>query len=39
MVANNTNITANDSWWTYSKAKGGLLPTVAATEADAKAAC
>ena len=39
IVANNTNITANDSWWTYSKAKGGLLPTVAATEAAAKLAC
>jgi prepilin-type N-terminal cleavage/methylation domain-containing protein len=39
IVGNNTNITANDSWWTYSKAKGGLLPTVAATEAAAKTAC
>ncbi|MFN8167196.1 MAG: prepilin-type N-terminal cleavage/methylation domain-containing protein [Candidatus Nanopelagicales bacterium] len=41
LVGYNTNFGAvpTDGYWTYSKAKGGLQPTVAASLAGAKAAC
>ena len=39
IVAHNSNIDATDGWWTYAKSKGGLLPTVAASKADAETAC
>ena len=37
LVGNNSNVT--DGWWTYSKAKGGLQASSAATLGDAEAAC
>jgi len=39
IVAHNSNIDATDGWWTYAKSKGGLLPTVAVSQALAEAAC
>ena len=41
LVGSNTNFGAapTDGWWTYSKAKGGLNPTVAADLAAAQAKC
>jgi len=39
LVGHNTNLGASDGWWTYSKAKGGLQPTVAVSLVAAKAAC
>ena len=38
IVAHNSNIDATDGWWTYAKSKGGLLPTVAVSQALAEAA-
>ena len=39
LVGHNTNLGASDGWWTYSKAKGGLQPNVAISQAAAQAAC
>ena len=39
LVGHNTNIAATDGWWVYSKAKGGLLPSVYASQVLADAAC
>jgi type IV pilus assembly protein PilA len=37
VVANNSNVSG--SWWTYSKAKGGLQANAATTQAAAQSAC
>ena len=37
LVGNNTNVPG--AWWVYSKAKGGLLPSVYASQVLADAAC
>jgi type IV pilus assembly protein PilA len=37
LVGNNSNV--SDGWWTYSKLKGGLQPSSAATIGAAEAAC
>jgi prepilin-type N-terminal cleavage/methylation domain-containing protein len=39
LVGNNTNITTNDVYWVYSKAKGGLLPASYPTPVLAAGAC
>jgi len=39
IVGHNSSIAATDGWWTYAKSKGGLLPTVATSKADAQTAC
>jgi len=39
LVGHNTNIAATDGWWVYSKAKGGLQPSVYASQVLADAAC
>ena len=41
LIGSNTNFGAvpTDGWWTYSKSKGGLQPTVYASLAAAQAGC
>jgi type IV pilus assembly protein PilA len=39
LVGHNTNLGATDGWMVYSKTKGGLQPTVYASEALAAAGC
>ena len=39
LVGHNTNLGATDGWWTYSKAKGGLNPSVYASAVLAEGQC
>jgi type IV pilus assembly protein PilA len=39
LVGHNTNLGLTDGWWTYSKSKGGLQPTVQLSQALAEGAC
>ena len=39
IIGHNTNLGTADGYWTYSKAKGGLLPTVATSLGAAQTAC